>query len=239
MKYRQNTLLHSQFPYSLIGSSAREFYSLYLIRLVRYLMLLAFIFYGATPPLRAAIHIYNFSSHPGLQANADFFGSITVNTAGGTEHSSNSGEYYVGHSAIEAWNFTITPSGGVGAYIGSSIGINSSATGNGGAFALYVTPNSITLVQGASLKLESDFNVAGNDVSVDWTYDTPIYYAGGVAAGGATWLNMDRAALDTAFPTNTDAGAMNWTIGTAIPEPATGLLVIVATLVPLGMRRRR
>lgn len=103
---------------------------------------------------------------------------------------------------------------------------------------MYATPTSLSLIQAASLKLESDFVVPGADVSLLWVYDTPIYNAGGTGVGGATWFNFDRTALDAAFPANPDASANNWTIATAVPEPS---LTAFLTLAGLGccVTRRR
>lgn len=184
----------------------------------------------------AALYTYELTNVPGVQDGNTLDGNITIDTAGGTENGVGSGEFFIGHSAIVVWNFTVTSSGG-GSYSGSSTGINPSATGSGGSFALYATPASLTLVAAASLTLESDLVTPGADVSVSWIYDTPFYFSGGTATGGSVWLNSDRASLDAAFPANPSASATSWTFATEIPEPSISLLCMAG--VSLLLRRSR
>ena len=93
-------------------------------------------------------YTYDLTNVPALQSSATLTGNITVNTAGGSESPASSGNFFVGHSSIIAWNFTVTPSGGGLPYSGSSNGLNASATGDGGSFAMYATPTTLTLVGG-------------------------------------------------------------------------------------------
>lgn len=180
-------------------------------------------------PLGAAVYTYEITNAPSVQDGATLTGTISIDTTGGFESPASSGNFFVGHPAIVAWSFAVAPASGGGApYLGSSVGINPSATGSGGSFALYATQTTLSVVEAGSLTLQSDFNVPGADVSLSWAYDAPLYFAGGVAVGGATWLNTDRGALDATFPTNPDASSSNWTIATAIPEPGTVALLLMA-----------
>jgi len=135
---------------------------------------------------------------------------------------------------VTGW--TVTYAGG-GGYSGSSNGINASAFGNGGILAMYATPTYLAVLKDGSLNLQSDVDVAGADVKVEWLYHTPIYYSGGSGTGGAVWLNTDRSALDAAFPAAPVGTAENWIIATAVPEPSASLLCIVGCL--LLLRRSR
>ena len=191
-----------------------------------------------TGSLRAAIYTYEIRNVPSVQSSSTLVGNITVDTTGGVEDSNLNGNFFVAHSAIIAWNFTVTPSGGGSPCSGSSTGINASATGSGGVLAMYATTTTLSLVSGATLTLGSDITAPGARVDLAWLYDTPLYFAGGVAVGGATSQNADRGALDAAFPTNPDASASNWTIATAIPEPGVAGLLAFGD-VAWGLFRRR
>jgi len=196
-----------------------------------------------TSPASAAVITYDISNYPSIQSNATLSGTITVDTAGGTESPASSGNFFVGHSAITAWDWTVTPSGG-SAYSVSSTGINPSASGAGGSFALYVTPTTVSVVQAASLILEADLGVAGATVALDYVYNTPLYAAGGIGVGGSTWLNSDRAGLDSTFPSDPFAAAgSNWVIATVVPEPAPASLIgaglVGGFLKRFRLRRRR
>ena len=198
---------------------------------------LVFMMLALAPTAQAALYTYELTNVPSLQNGHALDGNITIDTSSGTENGVGSGEFFIGHSAIIAWNWTVTLSGG-GSYSGSSLGINPSATGTGGSFAMYATPTSLTLVAAASLTLESDFLTPGADVSVAWIYDAPEYYSGGTATGGQVWLNTDRGALDAAFPANPSASATSWTFATAIPEPSISLLCLGAVSMLLRRSRR-
>jgi len=191
-----------------------------------------------TSPASAAIITYDISNYPSIQNNATLSGTITVDTAGGTESPASSGNFFLKHPAITAWDWTVTPSGG-SAYSVSSTGISPSASGAGGSFALYVTPTTVSVVQAASLILEADLGVAGATVALDYYYSTPIYAAGGTGVGGSTWLTSGRTVLDSAFPSDPFAAAgSNWVIATAVPEPAT-VSLIAAGLVGVFLKRFR
>lgn len=195
---------------------------------------------GGGETLRGAIYTYDIRNIPSEQSGATVVGNITIDTSGGTESPVGSGNFYVGHSAIIAWNFTVTPSGAGAPYSGSITGINASATGLGGSFAMYATPSTLAVVSAGSLTLESDFDVPGADVSISWINDSsnPFYYSGGTGVGGATWLTTDEAALDAAFPETPGGGANNWTIATAVPEPGTAAFLGAAGFCWLIRRRR-
>ncbi len=184
----------------------------------------------------AALYTYQLSNVSAVQGGHALDGNITINTAGETENGAGSGNFFISHSAIIAWNWTVTYAGG-GGYSGSSNGINASAFGNGGILAMYATPTYLAVLKDGSLNLQSDVDVAGADVKVEWLYHTPIYYSGGTGTGGAVWLNTDRSALDAAFPAAPVGTAENWIIATAVPEPSASLLCIVGCL--LLLRRSR
>jgi hypothetical protein len=196
-----------------------------------------------TSPASAAIITYDISNYPSIQDNATLSGTITVDTAGGTESPASSGNFFVSHSAITAWDWTVTPSVG-SAYSVSSTGINPSASGDGSFFALYATPTTLSVVQASTLNLKADLDVPGATVALNYWYDSPLYGAGGTGVGGSTWLKFDRAGLDSAFPSYpvADAGN-NWVIATAVPEPATASLIgaglVGGFLKRFRLRRRR
>ena len=101
----------------------------------------------------AATFTYSLSNYPAFQNNATLAGSITVDT--GATPPDAQGNYYLGHSAITAWDFTVTPSES-SSYSLSSTGINPSASGFGGSTALYASPTTLSVIAAASLALEAD-----------------------------------------------------------------------------------
>ncbi|MFC4994967.1 PEP-CTERM sorting domain-containing protein [Rubritalea tangerina] len=198
---------------------------------------LSVVFLNIVSPSHGAVYTYQISNYPAIQNGANLAGTITVDTASGTESPASSGNFYVGHSAITAWDFSVTPTVG-GAYSVDSSGINPLASGLGGSFAMYATPSSLAIVGGSSLKLQADDGIPGATVELWWYYDTPIYNSGGVGAGGAIWLNTDRTVLDNTFPTNPDASAQSWVIATVVPEPSGSALLGISLCILCGLRRR-
>ena len=188
----------------------------------------------AMPNARAAVYTYEIVSLPGLQNSAGLTGNIIINTAGGDETPTGSGDYYLSHAAITAWNFTVSPTVG-GDYSGSSNGVNPEADGLGGAYALFATPTTLSILVGASLKLQS--GQLPNPQQLDWNLqtDSALYIA---SSGGATWLETDKALLDSSFSSYAIPGDINnWVIATAVPEPSVTLMSLLGAL--FLMRRRR
>lgn len=186
----------------------------------------------------AAIYTYSISNYPSLQNNATLSGSITVNTTGGFETPPSSGRFEIGHSAITSWDFTVTPSGGSAVTL-TSTGINASATGSGGSFAMYATPTELSVNTGSSLRLQADYLIASDTAALDWNYSSPSYALTGLPFGGSVWINSDRTQLDNTFPSN--GVNDSWVFATAVPEPSTFAMGIcgVAAVVWDVYRRRR
>jgi len=172
----------------------------------------------AASNVNAAIYTYSISNYPSLQNNATLSGSITVDTTGGFETPSSSGRFEIGHSAITSWDFTVTPSGGSALTLTSN-DINASASGAGGAFALYATPTELSVNTGASLRLQADYLIASDTAALEWVYSSPSYALTGIPFGGSVWINSDRTQLDNTFPSN--GVNPSWVFATAVPEPST------------------
>ena len=194
----------------------------------------------AMPTARAAVYTYDIVSVPGLQNGAGLVGNITVDTTLGTEDPAGSGNFFIPHNYITAWNFTVSPSGG-GPYSGSSVGLNSSASGAGGSFAFYATPTTLSVVEAGSLSLKSDTADGGGNLftgELRWDYQSTtagLYIA---TDGNATWLETDKATLDSSFTSYAITGGVNnWVIATAVPEPSVTLMSLLGAL--FLMRRRR
>jgi hypothetical protein len=186
----------------------------------------------AMPTARAAVYTYDLVSVSGLQNGAGLVGNITVNTGTTT---SVDGNYYLGHASIIAWNFTVSPTVGVD-FSGSHTGVNPSATGTGSTSALYATPTTLSVVEGGSLLLASGLLDPSQD-QLDWNLqtDSALYIA---SSGGATWLETDKALLDSNFSSYAIPGDIgNWVIATAVPEPSVTLMSLLGAL--FLMRRRR
>jgi len=66
----------------------------------------------AMPTARAAVYTYDLVSVSGLQNGAGLVGNITVDTTLGSEDPAGSGNFFIPHNYITAWNFTVSPSGG-------------------------------------------------------------------------------------------------------------------------------
>ena len=128
-----------------------------------------------------------------------------------------------------------------GPYSGSSVGLNSSASGAGGSFAFYATPTTLSVVEAGSLSLKSDTADGGGNLftgELRWDYQSTtagLYIA---TDGNATWLETDKATLDSSLTSYAITGGVNnWVIATAVPEPSVTLMSLLGAL--FLMRRRR
>lgn len=194
----------------------------------------------AMPTARAAVYTYDLVSVPGLQNGAGLVGNITVDTTLGTEDTAISGNFFIPHNYIIAWNFTVSPIVG-GDFSGSHTGVNASASGTGGSFAFYATPTTLSVVEAGSLSLKSDTADGGGNLftgELRWDYQSTsqgLYIA---TDGNATWLETDKATLDSSFTSYAITGGVNnWVIATAVPEPSVTLMSLLGAL--FLMRRRR
>jgi hypothetical protein len=194
----------------------------------------------AMPTARAAVYTYDLVSVPGLQNGAGLVGNITVDTTLGTEDTAISGNFFIPHNYIIAWNFTVSPIVG-GDFSGSHTGVNASASGTGGSFAFYATPTTLSVVEAGSLSLKSDTADGGGNLftgELRWDYQSTsqgLYIA---TDGNATWLETDKATLDSSFTSYAITGGVNnWVIATAVPEPSVTLMSLMGAL--FLMRRRR
>ena len=197
----------------------------------------------AMPTAQAAVYTYDIVSVPGLQNGAGLVGNITVDTTlgAGVENPIGSGDFYINHDAIIAWNFTVSPTVGVD-FSGSHTGVNPSADGTGASLALFATPTTLSVVLGGSLVLRSGLEDPSQD-QLTWnnqSNSTGLYLA---SDGTATWNQLaltepDKTALDSNFSSYPIPGSIdNWVIATAIPEPSVALMSLLGAL--FISRRRR
>ena len=194
------------------------------------------------PTARAAVYTYDLVSVSGLQNGAGLVGNITVDTTlgAGVENLPGSGDFYINHTAIIAWNFTVSPTVG-GDFSGSHNGVNPSADGAGASVALFATPTTLSVVLGGSLVLRSGLEDPSQD-ELEWnnqSNSTGLYLA---SDGTAKWSQLastepDKTALDSNFSSYPIPGDINnWVIATAVPEPSVTLMSLLGAL--FLMRRR-